>query len=1624
MGRIAPPCLLLLLLAFLPGAAQGAATTRHLPSDAAADAAVAAGGGSYRFATEAKAGQPGSSDWELAMRRRPTPVDGSQVTAQFDRWAKDAPVLFTLTYAPPLRRVIMTLTRGATTAVVFNRSSHDVVGDFTDLFVRAVSTRGNSCVSVANLFLDGLPVGDRAEAWHGGGQGCRPPGGDDEDDPGDHDLLQISGANLADGFLLAGTITFRWQGGRAPRGDEMDVQIWGAAIGGAPPPDTTPPSVAFSSPADGALLATATPAIAADYSDGGSGIDPASVSLLVDGTDRTAEATITASGLTLTPGEPLAEGAHTATLSVADLAGNAATANVFFTTDSIAPTIVAVASPEPNTADWNNSDVTVSFDCADVGSGVASCSGPVTVTSEGAGQEVTGTAVDLAGNSTTASVVVNLDKTAPSLAVSSPLDGSTLGVTEAVLAGTADSGVAPLGSLLCAGTLANLEATAWTCTVSLELGLQSLLIEAIDLAGNAASATLTLTVADPIAFSATIASPGPNLVTAAASVVVMGTANGPIAAVAINGAPADFALATFEAEVPLVEGTNRLVATVEGAGGATATAAVTVRRDTQPPFLVIESPPDGARLIEDRVTLSGTVNDVIPGVTVNADDVSVTVNGQPAAVLNRSFTFPDLPLALGTNTVEVTAVDRAGNSRSSTIEVEREPDLAGIRLVVVSGNNQDAPVGGQLPLPLVVRIETLDGQILPGRPVEFAVSNGDGRLGDPADDLRQIAVLADEAGEATVNFRVGSRTGEGLHRVRVTTPGSLTAVEFCATGNFGVAQKIAIARMTPRRALAGEKANDPLAVIVTDGFGNPVPGAAVTFQVEFGGGKVNGLGATMVPTNADGIAEVDFTLGPAAGRANNRVSATFAGYGGLPAVFVLSGVAPGAPENTAISGIVQNSVGEPIVGARAVLEATGQETTTATDGRFLLSGVPPGGHLVAVHAGTADDPGAGVFYPSIELAIDAFPGIENPLDQVLVLPFLDPTSARLVGGEEDVELGMQGVPGFKIKIRAHSTIRRDGTRGPVMMSSSQVKLDKMPMPAPQGSTPLVVGTLQPGGIHFDPPAEVTYPNPSGLAPGDVADLFAFHHDIGQFVNIGPGTVSDDGRVIASNPGFGIVQSGWHGVFRDPGDDGEGANDCHGDVEWQVDGQLETELPILLFVDEETGQASADVRVNFTPGGGSFNSSTWSGGNAQILRSNDAAGGNVATVTVTAMDLGATDLVTPEYLVTGSGGQQRPSRATAPAVAVKVEVEIFDTPAQNDDVVRVRSTIPVKRHTIVSRIRVLGNPPRDVTAVITNPDGRLRFPAAANTTRTVTLPKAGTWVRFEVSGQTASAAKDDAKIEVRCNSATGPVCGKEDMTVFSIGDLGFTAVPGANYALLTNATQFIYQPSGGQGIDFTYEGTLKPAGLDCGVVQIRDLRIGMIQNLLSSVRKLVYDSPTIVWDAGVASGTQVIAPKTIAITLRLAGPLDDSTTASAPLYDRSAGALTVPLGCTGGAAGATRDSPQTGNSLTISMVGNTAAGVRAGVLTYTFKKTTFADPFRSWPVCFDTVTSEVLPLRQVSWALRADSSATTPQRATAGTPAAPTLVPVDVPPYPNDAAMDPANQAIGPEGTATQTFRKP
>src|SRR5207249_4395492 len=84
--------------------------------------------------------------------------------------------------------------------------------------------------------------------------------------------------------------------------------------------------------------------------------------------------------------------------------------------------------PAANPAGWNNSDVTVTWDCADVLSGETAAHSVDTLSSEGASQTAHGSCSDLAGNSASATKTgISIDRTAPVVAYTSQSPAAAAG---------------------------------------------------------------------------------------------------------------------------------------------------------------------------------------------------------------------------------------------------------------------------------------------------------------------------------------------------------------------------------------------------------------------------------------------------------------------------------------------------------------------------------------------------------------------------------------------------------------------------------------------------------------------------------------------------------------------------------------------------------------------------------------------------------------------------------------------------------------------------------------------------------------------------------------------------------------------------------------------------------------------------------------------------------------------------------------------------------------------------------------------------------------------------------------------------------------------------------------------
>ena len=135
------------------------------------------------------------------------------------------------------------------------------------------------------------------------------------------------------------------------------------------------------------------------------------------------------------------------------------------------------------------------------------------------------------------------------------------------------------------------------------------------------------------------------------------------------------------------------------------------------------------------------------------------------------------------------------------------------------------------------------------------------------------------------------------------------------------------------------------------------------------------------------------------------------------------------------------------------------------------------------------------------------------------------TDGLLVDENTGGTLTLPAAPGFSLTVEAGSaTFPGGGKSGTITVTV--VHNDKIPMTPNFGQQPGFVVTLQPAGVHFGPPAPISYPNVDGLAPGEITELYSFDHDMGRFVSIGTGTVTEDGAIIVSDPGVGIIKSGW------------------------------------------------------------------------------------------------------------------------------------------------------------------------------------------------------------------------------------------------------------------------------------------------------------------------------------------------------------------------------------------------------------------------------------------------------------------------------------------------------------------
>jgi len=504
--------------------------------------------------------------------------------------------------------------------------------------------------------------------------------------------------------------------------------------------DLTPPTVSIDSPSE-LIISETTTQIVASYSDL-SGIDTNFVKILVDAQDITNICTVNATQTTCTS-PALSEGQHTITAEIRDIPGNTTQESFEFAVilDTNPPEILVEFVPVPNQSGWNNTNVTLIFGCSDqagseefTNSGIASCTDPVTLENEGENQSVAATAVDNSGNTTSTNVVVNIDKTQPTLSNLSPDSNIILKTSSVSISGTVNDSLSGISSLTCNSNPATLDASDFNCDINLIEGSNTIEIIASDIAGNINSTSLMLSfqaspdieITSPVNLSTVISSP----------LAISGTVDSSATSVEINGVSASISGTTFSANVPIEEGINTITAVATDNNNRAGTDSTQIFLDTTPPNIIINSPEGNFTTNSSSLNVSGIINDI----GANGNFVQVSVNNLIAEVSNGTFITTDIQLNPGSNIITVEAEDINGNTSSASITVTFDDFTGQPKIDLVSGNNQSAIIGSQMQEPVIVSLLDSAGSPIPNENVVFTIVRNDGFLTSTTETGRTLIV--------------------------------------------------------------------------------------------------------------------------------------------------------------------------------------------------------------------------------------------------------------------------------------------------------------------------------------------------------------------------------------------------------------------------------------------------------------------------------------------------------------------------------------------------------------------------------------------------------------------------------------------------------------------------------------------------------------------------------------------------------------------------------------------------------------------------------------------------------------------------------------------------------------------
>ena len=258
-------------------------------------------------------------------------------------------------------------------------------------------------------------------------------------------------------------------------------------------------------------------------------------------------------------------------------------------------------------------------------------------------------------------------------------------------------------------------------------------------------------------------------------------------------------------------------------------------------------------------------NDV--GVTVNFSDGGKGGVFNPASAVTDSngnvSTSYTVPKKVGTYTLTV-----SGTGFGTTTLTATSTSAGAVKIVAYGGTKQTGAAGSTLPNALVSQAQDTFKNGVPGITVNFTATKG--AVPSPP------SVVTDANGFARIQLQLPTSVGT------ISVSGSSTGlknISFVEYSVAGPAATIGVTGGNNQAAPAGTQLPQALTVLVTDQYGNPVLGNAVTFS---DGGAGGTFASNPVTTGSNGTASQFYTLPPSPGAVT--IDASAAGVAN-PAVF-------------------------------------------------------------------------------------------------------------------------------------------------------------------------------------------------------------------------------------------------------------------------------------------------------------------------------------------------------------------------------------------------------------------------------------------------------------------------------------------------------------------------------------------------------------------------------------------------------------------------------------------------------------------------------------------------------------------------------------------------------------------